>query len=788
MFNRVGLRIVGAILGIGLLSYLILRAGPSTLAESFHRLGWGLALIIALGGVAHLVKTIAWRLTLVGSGSLVSLARLFQLRLVCEAAGQMGAVGQMFGEGLRVSALSAEMPIDSRVSSVTLDRALFVVAGAMVSVVGIAAALFVVPLSHALRLYAILFAVALAGLLCVAATAMVRRWPFLSASARVFGRIRYFSARVESKLPVIRSVENRLFDFHRRTPLAFWASLSLNLVCHGLAVLEVYLVLLMLGVGVGLSGALVFEGVTKLLNIVGTINPGNLGTYEGGNVLIAKMFALPAFTGLAVAVARRARAIFWTAAGIVCLVFVSRKVRSGSEEVVESSEPEGSQEEANGSTTALILIGEAGSPLARVGTLPFLLRTILAIRRAGARRIMVCADRDSRRKAERELLAIGRLPHFVEWIEPQPGISLPRLLRQVVYDSRAHKLLVVDGKNTYYPALFRQACEWDVEDGGAFFLTTAGEPIGMAMLSVTFVRDAAELCSSDTQTVNELHLWPGPAALVECAEANAEQWQRVVTEEDRIAAERKLDQWLVKPTDGNFARFNRRISVPISRQLIKLPITPNMVSVFTLGVGLAAGLSFARGGYWNMLAGAVLSLFASILDGCDGEVARLKLMESDFGCWLETVCDWLYYLFVFAGMAIGLSKTLGPSEAILWGSLLLFGAVMSFLVTGLGRHRFASRRPEQYLAIWHANAEKRRSNPILYMGRNMEFMVRRCFMPYALLAFAALNILNVVFFLAAIGANVVWLISLYSYGAFTLASRSKGVNTAPEPVAASTAE
>src|SRR4051794_23964660 len=41
------------------------------------------------------------------------------------------------------------------------------------------------------------------------------------------------------------------------------------------------------------------------------------------------------------------------------------------------------------------------------------------------------------------------------------------------------------------------------------------------------------------------------------------------------------------------------------------------------------------------LIGAVLSVSASILDGCDGEVARLKLMESDFGCWLETVCDYL---------------------------------------------------------------------------------------------------------------------------------------------------
>ena len=64
-----------------------------------------------------------------------------------------------------------------------------------------------------------------------------------------------------------------------------------------------------------------------------------------------------------------------------------------------------------------------------------------------------------------------------------------------------------------------------------------------------------------------------------------------------------------------------------------------MVSLFTLGVSFLAGVYFALGGYWNMLLGAILSVFASILDGCDGEVARLKLQESDFGCWLETICD-----------------------------------------------------------------------------------------------------------------------------------------------------
>ncbi|MGA7314779.1 MAG: lysylphosphatidylglycerol synthase domain-containing protein, partial [Silvibacterium sp.] len=204
MRKRSAVRIIWAMLGIALLGYLIRRAGPGTLLESLHRLGWGLALIIALSGVSHLVKSYAWRLTLTGCGSKVSLGHLLNLRLVSEAAGQVGVLGQLFGEGVRVSALGADIPIEKRVSSVTLDRALLIFTGALVSVVGMAAASLIVPLSAALRLYAVLFAVATAGLLCAVAVAAARRWPLLSASTRALSRIRYFGPRLVNKLPVIR--------------------------------------------------------------------------------------------------------------------------------------------------------------------------------------------------------------------------------------------------------------------------------------------------------------------------------------------------------------------------------------------------------------------------------------------------------------------------------------------------------------------------------------------------------------------------------------------------------
>jgi hypothetical protein len=107
--------------------------------------------------------------------------------------------------------------------------------------------------------------------------------------------------------------------------------------------------------------------------------------------------------------------------------------------------------------------------------------------------------------------------------------------------------------------------------------------------------------------------------------------------------------------------------------------------------------------------------------------------------------------------------------------------VTSFLITGAGRQRFAGERPEQYLKIWQAQAESRRSNPILYLGRHLEFLIRRCFLPYAFLFFAVINMMRVAFVLAAIGVNVVWLISLYSYRAFTV-NRAPSASTSAAAV------
>ena len=90
---------------------------------------------------------------------------MFGLRLVSEAIGQLGFPGVVAGEATRVTLLGSEIPLASRVLSVTLDRGLFIACGAIVTVCGITAGLLLLSLSNALRLYTALFAIGFLGIL-----------------------------------------------------------------------------------------------------------------------------------------------------------------------------------------------------------------------------------------------------------------------------------------------------------------------------------------------------------------------------------------------------------------------------------------------------------------------------------------------------------------------------------------------------------------------------------------------------------------------------------------------
>src|SRR5262249_36501480 len=168
--------------------------------------------------------------------------------------------------------------------------------------------------------------------------AVRRRWPLISGAAGALSRFGNVGRWVERKREAIQSVEDRLLDFFHHSPAAFRKSLALQAVGHAAAVLEVYLVLRLMGHGTGISSALPIERVTKLVNVIGMINPGNAGTYEGGNMLLARLFGMTATVGLTLGLIRRVRALFWAAVGVICAAMLPES-RSENREPRPAADP-----------------------------------------------------------------------------------------------------------------------------------------------------------------------------------------------------------------------------------------------------------------------------------------------------------------------------------------------------------------------------------------------------------------------------------------------------------------
>lgn len=239
-------------------------------------------------------------------------------------------------------------------------------------------------------------------------------------------------------------------------------------------------------------------------------------------------------------------------------------------------------------------------------------------------------------------------------------------------------------------------------------------------------------------------------------------WHRVWQAPDVGETRRKVFFATIKPTDGIYAKMNRRVSIPISTVLAHTCVTPNVVTLLILVCSAAAGLFFA-GGYWHTVAGSFLSWVASMLDGVDGELARAKFQATRLGRWLEMVCDYLYYVFVFTGMGVGLYRETADPLWLRLGVGSVVGVVLSFIAVAWWRTRHAEVIKDRDPGFaFQQTVGSRASNPLYSFLRRCTFLATRAALPYYIIVFTVLGQVGLLLACVFLGANLAWMLVLYA--------------------------
>jgi choline kinase/phosphatidylglycerophosphate synthase len=161
-------------------------------------------------------------------------------------------------------------------------------------------------------------------------------------------------------------------------------------------------------------------------------------------------------------------------------------------------------------------------------------------------------------------------------------------------------------------------------------------------------------------------------------------WLDIDTAEDLAEARRLyweiLRRSLYKPGDGPVSHWlNRPLSTRLSIFLFKHAqwVTPNSITVISFVLALVSAFLFTQ---WQFGLGAVLVYVSSLLDGVDGEIARLGGKLTGFGSLLDSLLDRIADIALMIGLGLVLSP--GPLRVGLTG-LAVSGVVLVSYISHL---------------------------------------------------------------------------------------------------------
>ncbi|RLE38817.1 hypothetical protein DRJ23_04350 [Candidatus Acetothermia bacterium] len=173
-------------------------------------------------------------------------------------------------------------------------------------------------------------------------------------------------------------------------------------------------------------------------------------------------------------------------------------------------------------------------------------------------------------------------------------------------------------------------------------------------------------------------------------------WLDVDTPAALREARRRLLRGMSKPhEDGFISRFlNRPISTRISGFIVDLPwgmrLSPNMISLVSFFLVVAGAALFAVPGYIAGIIAGILVQLGSIIDGCDGEVARLTYRTSRFGAWFDTLLD----RYADLGVTIGVSWRAWSTWPNPWVWIGGIAAFAGFILASYAKKEYALRYGE----------------------------------------------------------------------------------------------
>jgi lysylphosphatidylglycerol synthase-like protein len=311
------LRALLFLLGAALFVFLLLHTGPGRLLHDLRQTGWVLAPIVLVYGGVYACNALACWLVMADEPSRPSYARTWAIMVAGFSLSCITPVFQLGGEPYKVGAFAPWLGARRATGTVLTYYMLNTLSNILTWLLAIAAALLLLRPAAPLAL-----ALAATGL----ALALLLLFVFSRHRAGVFGLALRILARapllgrvsgaLERHRGTLLALDEQITGFYRRSPGRFFLALGTDFAGRAVGMLEYWLIALSVGLPIGYGRAFLMGSFLTLgLNALFFV-PFDLGSREGGMLLIYRLLGLPPALGLYAGVVTRLRWMAWVAIGL----------------------------------------------------------------------------------------------------------------------------------------------------------------------------------------------------------------------------------------------------------------------------------------------------------------------------------------------------------------------------------------------------------------------------------------------------------------------------------------
>ena len=301
-----------------------------------------------------------------------------------------------------------------------------------------------------------------------------------------------------------------------------------------------------------------------------------------------------------------------------------------------------------------------------IAGLPFLLRNIISLQRSGLHELIIYIE-TSQEEIDTLALAIkkdSRVIAKTQWA------SNSKQLKENL-NNRKNKVLIFNGSNLYDKKIVCSTLKTFIQQ----------EASTSKALSIS--KDELEALIAIIRRNNANDLTDIQDRIPSFKYISASATANVKVQEDFNIQHERL---LAGSGQNHDSPITRLLSRPVSQKMTRLflntTISPNQITLFSFAMGLGSAICFTEGTYLMNILGGLFLLFSTWVDGADGEIARLKFMETEIGGKLDIICDNIVHFFVFGAIGWGASKATGEAIYLYLGGLAAVASLASFILLG----------------------------------------------------------------------------------------------------------